>query len=240
MRRLLRFLAFFSLFGAAFPAGGQVARPQFRPAVLGSGPASLINRIDAKDLLAKGQKDGAVMFCALVSKTGDANAAWTYRPMPGTEALEAEVNKKLAGVKFTPPIYNYQPVNVLLYGTVIFAESGTNHVRILLNQDPKEIKAASDFIAPQPVIGGDSAFDGLTPPTSGTPIKLTAVVDLQLKVNREGQLQDVQVAGEEPPLLGFADAALADFRGAKFIPAFRDGDRADCDIVQPICYKPVD
>ena len=240
MRRHPVFLAIFSLLALAFPARGQVARPQFRPAVLGSAPDSLINRIDAKDLLAKGQKNGAVMFCALVGKTGDSMAAWTYRPMPGTEALEAELNKRLAGVKFTPPIYNYQPVSVLLYGTVIFAEAGTAHVRILLNQDPKEIKAASDFIAPQPVIGGDSAFDGLTPPASGTPIKLTAVVDLQLKVNREGQLQELQVTGEEPPLLGFANAAVADFRGAKFIPAFRDGDRADCDIVQPICYKPVD
>ncbi|MEO5721884.1 MAG: hypothetical protein ABIR71_10490 [Chthoniobacterales bacterium] len=244
MSLILRFLGLVLVLGLTWPASAQVKsspnRPQFRPAVLGSGPDSLINRIDTKELLQKGQKDGAVMFCALVAPNGDAMSAWTYRPMPGTEALQQELEKRFENLKFTPAIYQYQPVGVLLYGTAIFSAAGATHIRIFLNQDPVELKAASDFIAPQPVIGGDSSFDGLTPPEGETPIHLTAVVDLRLKVNRKGELQDTAVVSEEPPLLGFGEAALADFRGAKFIPAFRLGDPDDADVVQPICYKPAE
>jgi hypothetical protein len=50
-------------------------------------------------------------------------------------------------------------------------------------------------------------------------------------------LQDLNVVSENPPLLGFADAALADFRNAKFIPAFRDGKPAACDVTLPVFYK---
>ncbi len=241
MRRLFYFFALFLLAGSAFsPAEAQVKRPQFRPAVLGSGSDTLINRLDAEALLKQGQKDGAVMFCAAVAPNGDSTSAWTYRAMPGTEALVQELQKRLEGVKFTPPIYQYQPVGVFLYGTVVFSAANKPHFQIFLHQDPNELKTASDFVAPQPVIGADSKFDGLTAPENGTPVPLTAVVDLQLKVNREGQLQDLHVLSEEPPLLGFGAAATADFRDAKFIPAFRLGDPTDADVVQPICYHPAE
>ena len=242
MRRIVQlsgvFLLFFTFVSAAVAQG---ARPQFRPAVLGSGPTSLINQIDTAELFKKGQKDGAVMFCSVVSKTGEAVASWTYRAMPGTEALEQELTRKLAGTKFVPAIYNYQPVGVLFYGTAIYSVvGGKPRLRIFLNQDSREFGKLTDFIAPQPVFGGDSGFDGLRPPANGTPVPLTAVVDLSLKVSRDGKLQDLRVLAETPPLLGFGEAAMANFRTAKFIPAFRDGDPADSETVFPVCYKPVD
>lgn len=241
MCRTLRVLGVCLLLGIAVPAGAQEkGRPQFRPAVLGTSSDSLINRIDTKELLKKGQKDGAVMFCALVSPNGKAQSAWTYRPMPDTEALREELEKRLVEAKFTPPIYQYQPVSVLLFGTAVFSVASAHHIQILLNQDPDELKKASDFIAPQPVIGGDSKFRGLTPPETGTTVSLTAVVDLGLKVNKQGELKELRVLAEEPPLLGFGAAAEADLREAKFIPAFRLGDPEDSDIVQPICYKPAE
>jgi len=238
MRRTLGFLSLLFVLGGAVPAEAQAQRPQFRPAVLGSSPDSLINRIDVKELLKNGQKDGAVMFCALVDKSGAATRSWTYRGMPGTQGLEQEVMKRLGGVKFTPPIYNYQPVSVLLFGTVVFTASSTTHVRILLNQEAKELVGASDFISPQPVIGQGSKFDGLTPPDQGLAIPVTSVVDLRLKVSREGHLQDMLLVAEDSEGLGFGEAALRDFREAKFIPAFRDGDPTGCEILLPICYKP--
>jgi len=239
MRSLLRFHFLLILLGLTVSAHGQAQRPQFRPAVLGSGPESLINRIDAQDLLKKGQKDGAVMFCAVVAKSGEAMAAWTYRAMPETNALEAELEKRLEGVKFTPAIYQHQPVDVLLFATVFFS-TAKPHIRILLNQDAKELKEVTDFIAPQPVFGQDSKFSGLRPPETGPSIPLTAVVDLRLKVDRDGQLNDLQVLGEEPPLLGYGEAATENFRYAKFIPAFRNGDATESEVAQPICYKPID
>ncbi len=245
MFRTFRFLGLFLLLGLVLSVHAKEKtntpkRPQFRPAVLGTGPDALINRIDTKSLLAKGQKDGAVMFCAVVLPNGNALASWTYRPMPGTEALQQELEKRLVSVRFTPAIYQYQPVTVLLFGTAVFSATKSPHLQIFLNQDPVELKTASDFIAPQPVTGGDSQFDGLTPPEAGTPVPLTAVVDLSLRVNRQGVLEDARVLAEEPPLLGFGAAALADFSEARFIPAFRLGDPEDATVVQPICYKPVD
>ncbi|MEP6808652.1 MAG: hypothetical protein ABI992_00275 [Chthoniobacterales bacterium] len=240
MRSFLRFVGVLLFLGVVLPLSAQNKRPQFRPAVIGAGKDSLINRIDSNDLLKKGQKDGAVMFCALVAPNGDATNAWTYRAMPGTEPLAQELERRFLNLKFTPPIYQYQPVSVLLFGTAIFSAAGTPHIQIFLNQDPDEIKALHDFVAPQPVIGGDSKFHGLTLPEGGTPVPMKAVVDTRLKVDRNGELKDLQVLNEEPPLLGFGAAIVADFQGAKFIPAFRYGDPDDCDIPQPICFPPTE
>jgi hypothetical protein len=48
----------------------------------------------------------------------------------------------------------------------------------------------------------------------------------------------LQVLSEDPPLLGFGDAALSDFSGAKFIPAFRNGQPVESSVKIPVYYKP--
>ena len=221
-------------------AEAQATPPKFRPAVLGSGPDSLINRIDSAALMQAGQKDGAVMFCSLVRKSGEAVQSRTYRGMPGTAPLEEEVRKKLDDAKFAPAIYNGQPVDVILSGTVIFAiTEGKPRVRIFLNQDPNELKNSADFIAPQPVFGGDSAFTGLDYPAE-LPVPVSAVVDLSLSVDATGKLRDMRVLAEEPPLLGFGEMARQDFAGARFIPAFRSGDPTETVCIYPVAYQPAD
>jgi hypothetical protein len=235
MRRFLQ-LSAVALLGclALSHAAAQGARPQFRPAVLGTGPDSLVNKIDTKELMKQGQKDGAVMFCSLTAKDGQLVQNRTYRGMPGTAALEAEVLKRLNEARVAPAIYNHQPVEVLIYGTVIYSVSdGKPRLRIVLHQDPLELKKESDFIGPQPVFGGDSKFTGLDYPQIDHPVKVTGIVDLRLRIDAQGNLQEMGVVSEEPPLLGFGQAALNDFEGAKFIPAFRDGDPDAADTVQP-------
>jgi hypothetical protein len=235
MRSFPRLLVLFVLVSVSATARGQAPRPQFRPAVFATGPNSLVNLIDVAELLKNGQKDGAVQFGATVGPDGESGEVWTYRHMPGSEGLEAEVLKCLRDTRFTPPIYDHQPVTVMLYGTVIFGTNSKPHLRIFLNQDPDEIKAESDFIGPQPVIGADSKFKGLNVP-EGLPVAVEGVVDMQLIVDEKGNLN---VLLEDPPLLGFADSVLTDFRDAKFIPAFRDGDAAESKCIVSVCYKPV-
>jgi hypothetical protein len=46
------------------------------------------------------------------------------------------------------------------------------------------------------------------------------------------------VVSEEPPYLGFGQAALSDFNGAKFIPAFRNGKPVDSKVTIHVYYKP--
>jgi hypothetical protein len=62
-----------------------------------------------------------------------------------------------------------------------------------------------------------------------------AVVDgkPRLRIFANQQLSEL-----EPPLLGFGDAALSDFDGAKFIPAFRNGKPVECSVKIPVYYKP--
>jgi TonB family protein len=215
------------------------ALPEFRPALLGTGPDSLINRIDTADLIKKGQKDAAVMFSCLVAPTGDIVRSGAYRGTRGSELLEQELLKRLVNAKFIPAIHNHQPVIVVFYGTVTFAVvNGKPRLRIFSNQRLEELKKESDFIDPQPYVGQDSKFTGLHYPDTGTTVQLTGVVELSLEVDAAGNLKNMHVVTEEPPYLSFGQAALSDFNGSKFIPAFRDGKPVESKVTIPVYYKP--
>jgi len=48
----------------------------------------------------------------------------------------------------------------------------------------------------------------------------------------------MQLVSEYPPLLGFGDEAMSDFNGAKFIPAFRNGQPVESKVNLPIYFAP--
>ena len=213
--------------------------PEFRPALIGTAPNSLINTIDTADLLKKGQKEAAVMFSCLVAPTGNVVRSGAYRGTRGSELLEQELLKRLATAKFIPAIHNHQPVVAVFYGTVKFAVVNWKpRLRIFANQQLEEVDKETDFVDPQPYVGLDSKFTGLHYPETGSTVAVTGVVELALSVDAKGNLKNTQVLSEEPPLLGFGDAALSDFGGAKFIPAFRKGQPVECNVKIPVFYKP--
>ncbi|PYL26420.1 MAG: hypothetical protein DMF37_02280 [Verrucomicrobia bacterium] len=215
------------------------ALPMYRPALLGTGPDSLINRIDTADLIKKGQKDAAVMFSCLIAPTGDIVRSGAYRGTLGSEALEQELLKRLVNAKFIPAIHNHQPVIAVFYGTVTFAVvNGKPRLRIFDNQQLDELKKESDFIDPQPYVGQDSKFTGIHYPDTGTTVQLTGLAELALNVDAAGNLKSMRVVSEEPPLLGFGEAAMSDFNGAKFIPAFRNGQPVESNVKIPVYFKP--
>jgi TonB family protein len=215
------------------------ALPMYRPALLGTGPDSLVNRIDTADLIKKGQKDAAVMFSCLVAPTGDIVRSGAYRGTLGSEALEQELLKRLVNAKFIPAIHNHQPVIAVFYGTVTFAVvNGKPRLRIFDNQQLDELKKESDFIDPQPYVGQDSKFTGIHYPDTGTTVQLTGVAELALNVDAAGNLKSMRVVSEEPPLVGFGEAAMSDFNGAKFIPAFRNGQPVESNVKIPVYFKP--
>jgi hypothetical protein len=213
--------------------------PLYRPALLGIGPNFVINRIDTQDLIKKGQKDGSVMFCCSVTKTGVIVNTWTYRGTPGSQLLEQELVKRLDQAVFVPAIYNRELVHVLFYGTVTFAVvNGKPRLRIFANQEAAELKKESDFVGPQPFVGRDSKFEGLHFPNDVLGAPVSGLVELAMKIDANGNLKDLQVVSEDPPLVGFRRAASEDFRVAKFIPAFRDGKPVECSITLPVYYEP--
>jgi hypothetical protein len=213
--------------------------PRYRPAMLGAGPNSVINRIDTKDLIQKGQKDGSIMFCCSVKNTGEIINTWTYRGTPESTVLEQELVKRLDQAVFVPGIFNKQPVHCIFYGTVTFAiVNGKPRLRIFANQEAEELKKESDFVGPQPFVGRDSRFEGLHYPDDVLEAAVSGLVELGMKIDADGNLKEMRVVSEEPPLVGFRRAASEDFRVARFIPAFRDGKPVECNITLPIYYEP--
>jgi len=213
--------------------------PEIRPALIGTAPNSLINTIDTADLIKKSQKESAVMFSCLVAPTGQVVTSGAYRGTVGSEPLQQEVLKRLATARFIPAIHDHQPVIAVFYGTVKFAVvNGKPRLRIFANQQLNEVDKETDFIGPQPYVGQDSKFTGLHYPETGSTVAVTGVVEIELNVDAKGNLKNIQVLSEEPPLLGFGDAALSDFDGAKFIPAFRNGQPVESKVKIPVYYKP--
>lgn len=213
--------------------------PLYRPALLGIGPASVINRMDTQDLIKKGQKDGSVMFACSVKKTGEIANTWTYRGTPGSLLLEQELVRCLDTAGFVPGIYNRQVVHVLFFGTVTFKiVNGKPRLRIFANQEAEELKKESDFVGPQPFVGRDSKFEGLHYPNDALTNVLSGLVELGIKIDADGNLKELKLLSEDPPLAGFGRAASEDFRVARFIPAFRDGKPVECSITLPVYYEP--
>jgi hypothetical protein len=225
---------------ASTPSGTAAhALPQYRPALLGAGPFSVINRIDTQKLLRVGQKDATLMFCCSVMKNGEIADTWIYRQSPDSTALEEDVVFCLNTAVFIPAIYNHHTVPVLFYGTVSFkVVNGKARLRIFANQEEEELKKESDFVGPQPFVGPDSKFEGLHYPNDVLTNVLSGLVELGLKIDADGNLKELKRISEYPPLAGFGRAAVEDFRVAKFIPAFRDGKPVECNVTLPVYYEP--
>jgi len=224
------------------PSSRSANLPMYRPILLGAGPEALINRIDTAGLIKQGQKDAAIMFSCSVKKDGTVLSVSTYRGTPDSKLLEQEILKKMsaaANPKFIPAIYNRIPVDAIYYGTVTFAiVNDKPRLRIFSNQERAELVKENDFIGPQPFWGADSKFNGFHYPTGDSaPVQVDGSAELELKVDATGSLRDLKLLSEQPPFLGFGDAAFEDMSKAKFIPAFRDGKPVESDVKIPIYYK---
>jgi hypothetical protein len=195
--------------------------------------------MDTQDLIRRGQKDASLMFCCSVRSNGEIANTWIYRQSPESSALEAEAFRCLDTAVFVPAIYNHHTVHVLFFGTITFKiVNGKPRLRIFANQEAEELKNESDFISPQPFIGRDSKFEGLHFPNDTVAAPITGLVELAMKVDAEGNLKDLRLVSEYPPLAGFGRAAAEDFRVARFIPAFREGKPVECSITLPVYYEP--
>jgi hypothetical protein len=59
-----------------------------------------------------------------------------------------------------------------------------------------------------------------------------------MKIDANGNLKELKMLSEYPPLAGFGRAAAEDFKVASFVPAFRDGKPVECSITLPVYYEP--
>src|SRR5436189_3901376 len=224
------------------PSGRVAVLPMYRPVLLGQGPKSLIDRIDTQDLIRKGQKDALIMFNCSVRRDGEVEWSATYRGTPDSDILKQELQKRISPAsnpRFIPAVHDHQLVDAIYYGTVTFRlVNGKPRLRIFSNQEAGELEKEHDFIGPQPFFGDGSGFTGLHyPPMESGRVQVDGKVELKMKVDATGNLQEINVVSENPPPLGFGDAALKDFRDAKFIPAFRDGKSVESEVTLSVFYK---
>lgn len=219
------------------PSAGVV--PKYRPALLGTGANSLVNQIDRQWLMEQGQEASAVMFYCVVAKTGRVVSSATYRATPSSQLLEQELRKRLDKATLIPAIYNGKTVDAIYYGTVTFSvfDGSMPRLRIFSNQEYNEVQNESDFVGPQPCFGPDSKFLGLHYPAGAGTGDVSGLVELELTVDVNGNLKSIALHYEYPIGKGFGDAAIADFTGAKFIPAFRNGQPVESTIKLPVFYK---
>lgn len=219
---------FFLSHNAAFGAAGEKAG--FRPALVGNGPKSLVNLIDTKKLVDKGQGDGAVMFDVAIGADATGSVLWTWcHASAESKALKDEVQKELQRSSFVPAMMDGNRVGVSFYGTVIFAVRGGHpYLRVFANQDRLELAQQSDFIGPQMLLGSSDWKEARPYLEVVKQHAKTGRAVLSFALDADGKVRDLHLVREEPTGLNIRAAALKTYATAKFIPAFRYGRPVAC------------
>jgi hypothetical protein len=227
MKSLIRFV-FVVLLLTLIPAPSYAQEPEFRPALLGHGPRSLINLINTESLMKRGQGDAIAMFSCYVSSVGRGYSMQVYRAGANAELLKREVLDRCKQTEFEPAVYHHARIDVLISGTInFFIANGKPHLRILLNQEEDDLKRGNDFIAPQlAFVPGNPKFRGIYWPTGAPGHDGAAAVTMD--IDATGKVLSAKVAYEHPPGLGFGAAVAGPIRDALFIPGFRNGKIVPC------------
>jgi hypothetical protein len=172
--------------------------PQSRPALIGSGPGSLVNLIDAQALFQKGQRDAWVMFECAVLGDGVVRGSDFFTASPDSRLLKNEVRKRLRQARFVPAVYNHKRTWSWLAGTVLFVvKDGRPHLRIYAHQDLDEIKRGTDFVAPQLIDVPTNYYMNFPKvPTTAVRDDAAGVVKVRHSVDANGKTTNVEVISE--------------------------------------------
>ncbi len=206
--------------------------PDMRPALVGSGPNSLINLINTQHLMQRGVTHGALFFYASVHPNGFPAYSKVWGMTKETEPLRDELRERLAQARFIPAIYHHRPVYAAFYGTLAFSVvDGKPHVRIFANQEQAELEKESDFISPQALYIPGHIYDYTKvkePFGSWMTEDKPGMANMSLTIDASGHIKDVRVESITPPeKQQYANAAVAIFRERVYLPAYRNGKPVD-------------
>ncbi len=231
-RNLLLVFSVFSFLQLASP--GNATGHQFRPALVGNGPKSIVNLIDCQKLVKRGQGNGVVMFDVAIDDDSSGSVLWIWcHASDNSKALKAEVEKELRRASFVPAVIDGKRVGVAFHGTVIFVvRDGHPYLRVFANQDRDEVEKQSDYIEPQMLLGSED-WEGAQPLLEVVKMHTRAGhAVLSITVDAAGKVRDRHLVREEPTGLNIAAAALKAYATAKFIPGFRNGKPVACTFEQ--------
>jgi TonB family protein len=198
--------------------------PQIRPALIGSGPGSLVNLIDTEELFRKGQRGAWVMFECAVAGDGIAFGSDFFTASPDSRLLKNEVRKRLRHARFLPAVYNRKRTSAWFAGTVVFVvANGRPRLRIYANQDLDEIGRGADFVAPQLVHVPNRPIPEYPKyPTAARRDDAAGVVKVRHSVDANGKTTGVQVISE-PQGYEVGDYLKKVLPLVDFLPGYRNG-----------------
>lgn len=193
--------------------------------MVGGGPASLVNLINADELFRKGQRDGWVKFWCSVAGDGLAFGSDFFIASPGADLLKNEIRRRMRNARFIPAVYNHKRTHARFAGTVLFVVvDGKPHLRIYANQELDEIKRGSDFVAPQLIYVPNHGISNFPDFPSGfVHEESPAIVILRHSVDANGKTVDVQVISEQPTGHHLADWLKKALPLIDFLPGYRNG-----------------
>ena len=206
--------------------------PDMRPALVGSGPKSLVNLINGKHVMERGLQHGALFFMARIDPNGYPSYSKIWGETDKIKPLRDEVRERLAEARFLPAVYNHQHVYAWLSGTIAFTSTdGKPHLRVFANQELSELEKENDFIAPQAIWLPGKIYDFAkwkdpfgswwTADKGGSP-------NVSLTVDASGQVKDAHLDSlPSGTTQGHADAALLIIRQQLYLPAYRNGKPID-------------
>lgn len=198
--------------------------PQIRPALIGSGPGSLVNLIDTQKLFEQGQRDAWVMFEVGVAPDGVVFGSDFYTSSPDSRLLKNEVRRRLRHTKFIPAVHNHKRTAAWFAGTVVFVVAeGRPRLRVYANQELDEIARGADFVAPQ-LIYVQNRFVPDFPklPTKAKRDDAAGVVKVRHSVDANGKTTNVQVISE-PEGYEVGDYLKKVLPLVDFLPGYRNG-----------------
>ena len=201
------------------------ALPDRRPALVGSGPGSLVNLIEADVLFQKGQGDAWVMFECAVAGDGIVFGSDFFTASPNSNLLKNEIRRRLRQTRFIPAVYNHKRTSAWFAGTVVFVVgNGRPHLRLYANQDLDEIRRGADFVAPQLIFVPNHYLSNLPNyPSVAKHDEAGGVVKLRHSVDANGKTTNVQVLSERPPGYQFGEYLTKVVPLHDFLPGYRNG-----------------
>jgi TonB family protein len=201
--------------------------PQRRPALIGSGPGSLVNLIDANALFQKGQRDAWVMFECAVLGDGVVRPSDFFTASPDAGLLKNEVRRRLRQTRFIPAVYNHKRTWSWFAGTVLFVvKDGRPHLRIYAHQELDEIKRGTDFVAPQIIDVPTNYYLNIPKvPTAAARDGAAGVVKVRHSVDANGKTTNVEVI-REPSGSQMGEYLKQLLPRLDFSPGYRNGSPA--------------
>ncbi len=198
--------------------------PKIRPALIGSGPGSLVNLIETQKLFEQGQRDAWVTFECAILGDGVVRPSDFFTASPDSGLLKNEVRRRLRQTRFIPAVYNHKRTWSWFAGTVVFVVAdGRPRLRIYAHQDLDEIKRGTDFVAPQIIDVPTNYYHNFPKaPTAAAHDYAAGVVKLRHSVDANGKTTNVEVISE-PSGYQMGDYLKKALPRIDFTPGYRNG-----------------